>query len=110
MKVLLDENLDWRLGRDFPGHEVHSVPALGWAGVQNGELLRKSVAAGFELFVTMDGNMVHQQNVAVHPIAIIALRAPSNRLEDTRPLVPTLLASFPQIKQGTVTFIPQPRG
>ena len=43
MRILLDENLDWRLRRDLPGHQVESVPLLGWAGIQNGELLRKGL-------------------------------------------------------------------
>jgi hypothetical protein len=50
--------------------------------------------------------MVHQQNIGRHAIAVIALRAPSNRLADTRPLMPALLAFLPQIKSGTVTFLP----
>jgi hypothetical protein len=54
MRILLDENLDWRLRRDLPRHQVESVPLLGWAGIQNGELLRKAVVAGFEALVTMD--------------------------------------------------------
>ena len=66
MRVLLDENLDWRLRRDLPGHQVESVPLLGWAGIQNGALLRKAVESGFDVLVTMDGNMVHQQNIATH--------------------------------------------
>ena len=36
--------------------------------------------------------MVHQQNIGRHAIAVVALRAPSNRLADTRPLMPALLA------------------
>ena len=63
MRILLDENLDWRLRRDLPGHETESVPLIGWAGIQNGELLRKAVEEGFEVLVTMDSNMVHQQNI-----------------------------------------------
>ncbi len=107
MRILLDENLDWRLRRDLPGHDVKSVPLLGWAGIQNGELLRKAIAAGFEVLVTMDGNMVHQQNIARFAIAIIALRARSNRLDDTRPLVKPLLALLPNSKPGTLTFVPE---
>jgi predicted nuclease of predicted toxin-antitoxin system len=44
MRLLLDEKLDWRLGRHLPGHQAQaeSVPLLGWAGIQNGELLRKA--------------------------------------------------------------------
>jgi len=37
MRLLLDENLDWRLRRLLPGHAVESVPLIGWAGIQNGE-------------------------------------------------------------------------
>ena len=54
MRILLDENLDWRLRRDLPGHETESVPLIGWAGIQNGVLLRKAVEEGFEVLVTMD--------------------------------------------------------
>ena len=107
MRILLDENLDWRLRRDLPEHEVESVPLLGWTGIQNGELLRKAVEGGFDALVTMDGSMVHQQNIAHYAIAVIALRAKSNRLDDTRPLMNRLLATLPRSKPGTVTFIPE---
>ena len=106
MRFLLDENLDWRLRRDLAAHHVDSVPLIGWAGIENGELLRKAVEAGFDVLITMDSNMVHQQNLAKYSIAVVALRAPSNRLADTRPLMPALLALLPHIKSGTVTFLP----
>lgn len=106
MRLLLDENLDWRLSRDLLEHQVESVPLMGWAGIENGELLRKAVEAGFDVLVTMDSNMVHQQNVRQYAIAVIALRAPSNRLADTRPLMPALLALLPKIQPGTVIFLP----
>ncbi len=54
MRVLLDENLDWRLRRDLAGHQVESVPLIGWAGIENGDLLGKAVDGGFEVLVTMD--------------------------------------------------------
>ena len=107
MRILLDENLDWRLRRNLPEHEVESVPLLGWAGIENGELLRKAVEAGFDALVTMDGNMVHQQNIARFAIAVIALRAGSNRLDDTRPLMKELLTLLPNSKPGMLTFIPE---
>jgi hypothetical protein len=97
MRLLLDENLDWRSRRDLREHQVESVTLIGWAGIENGELLRKAAGAGFDVLVTMDSNMVHQQNVGRHAIAVVALRAQSNRLADTRPLMPTLLALLPQM-------------
>jgi predicted nuclease of predicted toxin-antitoxin system len=106
MRLLLDENLDWRLRRDLLDHQVESVPLIGWAGIENGELLRKAVEAGFDVLVTMDSNMVHQQDIGQYAIAVVALRAASNRLADTRSLMVALLAVLPQVKPGTVTFLP----
>ncbi len=52
MRLLVDENLDWRLRRDLLDHQVESVPLIGWAGIENGELLRKAVEAGFDVLMT----------------------------------------------------------
>ena len=75
MRLLLDENLDWRLRHDLPEHHIESVLLIGWAGIENGELLRKAVETGFDVLVTMDSNMVHQQNIGQYAIAVVALRA-----------------------------------
>ena len=74
MRLLLDENLDWRLRRDLMDHQVESVPLIGWSGIENGELLRKAVEAGFDVLVTMDSNVVHQQNIRQNAIAVVARR------------------------------------
>ena len=99
MRVLLDENLDWRLIRSLPGHEVESVPRLGWAGIQNGELLRKAAESVFDVLVTMDGNLSYQQNIKSLEIAVIVLRAPSNRLADTEPLMARVLTTLLNLPQ-----------
>lgn len=104
MRILLDENLDWRLARSLPGHEVVSVQKNGWAGIKNGELLARAEQE-FDVFVTMDGNIVFQQNYARLRIAIVTLRAPSNRLRDTAPLMPKLLALLPTLQHGTFTVV-----
>jgi hypothetical protein len=85
VKVLLDECVDWRLARDLGGHEVTSAHQMGWAGIQNGELLTLA-AREFEAFITMDRNLSFQQNLVSFPIVVIVLRAKTNRLADLRPL------------------------
>ena len=105
MKILLDENLDWRLGRGLPEHVVESVPLIGWAGLKNGDLLRRAENE-FQIFITMDGNLPHQQNIQNYKIAIVALRARSNRLADTQPLMPLVQKILAQIRPGTLTIIP----
>jgi hypothetical protein len=104
VKILLDENLDWRLGRDFVGHQVESVPLIGWAGLKNGALLA-AASTRFDVLLTMEGSIAHQQNLADHSIAVIALKARSNRLADTRPLVPKVLATLPTVRRGRLTVV-----
>jgi hypothetical protein len=105
MRILLDENLDWRLRRLLTDHEVDSVAYIGWSGIKNGVLLCRAVDHGYEMLLTMDGNMFHQQDIAVHRIAVIALRAASNRLADTAPLMPLVIERLPLAIPGTLLFI-----
>ena len=104
MRILLDENLDWRLGRDLPGHTVESVPLIGWAGIKNGVLLTEAEKR-FDVLITMDSNMLHELDVSKFRIAVIALKARSNRLADTRPLMPKISALLPSIRGGTFTLV-----
>ena len=49
----------------------------GWATLGNGELLRVAEAEGFDLFVTTDLNLQHQQNLSGRSMAIVVLTTPS---------------------------------
>ena len=62
MRVLLDECLPRRLRAELTGHDVSTVPEMGWAGVQNGELLSLA-AATFDVFLTVDSSIEYQQDV-----------------------------------------------
>lgn len=104
MKVFLDERVDWRLARDIVGHEVKTARQQGWSTIKNGELLALATKE-FDEFVSVDRNLSFQQNLPAFTIAVIVLRAHSNRLGDLQPLVPELLASIPTAKRGTVTYV-----
>jgi predicted nuclease of predicted toxin-antitoxin system len=104
MRILLDENLDWRLKRALPGHIVESVQSNGWHGIENGALLARA-AAEFDVFLTMDGNIQYQQDYTKLALIIVTLKASSNRLKDTLPFIPKLLAALPSLKPGTLTVL-----
>jgi hypothetical protein len=104
VKILLDENLDWRLGRELSGHDVKAVSMIGWAGLKNGALLSRAEKE-FDVLLTMDSNMLHQQNLSKYHIAIIALKTRSNRLADTAALIPKVLTMVATAKPGTLTII-----
>ena len=104
MKVLLDECVDWRLSRDIVGHEVRTARQMRWSAVKNGELLAMA-AKEFDVFVTVDRNLSFQQNLPAFAVAVVVLRALSNRLADLRLLVPELLASLGNARPGAVTYV-----
>ena len=54
---------------------------------KNGELLTLA-EKDFDAFITVDRNLSFQQHLPRYNIAVIVLRARSNRLQDLRPLVP----------------------
>lgn len=97
--MLLDECVDRRLARDIDGHDVTTAPDAGWAGLTNGELLSRSQHE-FDAFVTVDRDLPFQQDLSRFSIAVVVVRAPSNRLTDLRGLIPQLLGALPGAKRG----------
>lgn len=93
MRILLDESLPRPLARLLPGHDVRTVSAAGWTGMQNGELLRLA-ADSFDVFLTADQHLEYQQNLNALPIAVVVLVAPTNRIEALHPLIPALLRAL----------------
>ena len=63
MRVLLDECVPRPLGHELTEHEVSTVQELGWSGTKNGELLRRTAEASFDVLVTTDQNLEHQKNL-----------------------------------------------
>jgi len=74
MLVLFDNGTPRTLARYLIGHHtVTEARARGWEELENGELLTKAEAAGFEVLVTTDKNLSFQQNLAGRKIAIVVL-------------------------------------
>ena len=101
MKLLLDESLPQDLRLHLSGHEAVTVPFRGWASKRNGELLRLA-SPEFDVFITADQNLEHQQNIGQFDIAVVILMAPSNRLADLMPLVPKALGLLASVHPGHI--------
>ena len=108
MRVLLDECLPRRLKRELPGHDVRTAPEMGWASKRNGDLLRLAERE-FDVFLTVDQEIQHQQNLPAFNIAVIVLAARSNTLADLQPLMARVLDSLPIAKRGCALLIAQRR-
>lgn len=104
--MLLDEDVPRPLKRELVGHAVSTAVEMGWARSKNGALLALAVSAGFEVLVTADRNMPHQQNVPALGLALIVLAVPNTRMRTIFPLVAEILVALDRHPQpGTLTFV-----
>ncbi len=83
------------------GHECLTVREAGWSGKENGELLVLAETE-FDAFVTLDTNLRYQQNLTRRRIAIVILRARSNRLVDLSPHFPACARAIEKINPGDI--------
>jgi len=90
MKLLIDENLPKRLKIDFPEYEIKTVRDMGWNSKKNGELLELMLKNGFNVLLTFDKNLQHQQNFVKYPISVFVLNAMDNAYQTIKPLVPVI--------------------
>lgn len=104
MRVLLDECLPRKLKALLTGHDVKTVPEMGWASKKNSALLALA-SDQFDVFLTVDQNIAYQQNPAELSIAVLTMVAGSNRLGDLRPLVPKVLKVLRSLKRGEIVRV-----
>ena len=98
MKILLDENMPAKVDYDFGGgHEVRTVKEMHWLGKKNGELLGLAAFNGFDLIITLDRNLKHQQNLDKFALKFIVVLAKNNKPETIQPYVEKIRNLLPSV-------------
>ena len=76
MLILFDHGTPRSIARWLQGHTVVEAIARGWDRLANGALLRVAEEAGFDVLLSTDKNIQHQQNLKGRRIAIVVLGNP----------------------------------
>lgn len=76
MKILFDQGTPAPLRHALVGHDVSTASEMGWAELDNGDLLVAAEAA-FDGLITTDKNLRHQQNLSGRRLAILVLSTTS---------------------------------
>lgn len=104
MRILLDECLPKKLRRYLTDHFVVTATEAGWSAYENGELA--SHAKGqFDVILTADKRFVQSAGASLSGIAVVILRAESNRLDSFEPLMPRVLETLKGISAGEIVVI-----
>ncbi len=102
MRILLDECVNPRVKAAFGNHEAKTVVDMGWQGISNGKLLTLAEENRFDVFLTVDQNLLYQQNLAVRKIGFVVVKVLDNNIKFYRPLFEQLLKAAEEVKSGEV--------
>ncbi|MGH7878387.1 MAG: hypothetical protein ACREQD_02705 [Candidatus Binataceae bacterium] len=106
MLVLFDHGTPRGIAEALQGHTVKESRALGWDTLSNGDLLSAAETAGFQVLVTTDKNLGHQQNLSNRRIAIVVLG--KGRWTLIKPELATIAAAVSAATPGTFTTVDIP--
>jgi hypothetical protein len=77
VKILFDQGTPVPLRRSLATHSIDTAFELGWSNLRNGELLGRAEERGYDLLVTTDQQIRHQQNLSERRLAILVLLSTS---------------------------------
>jgi hypothetical protein len=97
MKILFDQGTPLPLRRALSAHHVVTTEDAGWGKLSNGELIR-AAEASFDLLITTDKNIKHQQNLAGRKLAILVL--PTTSWPKIRQHLPLISEAVDSMKPG----------
>jgi len=60
---------------------------------------------GFEVLLTVDKGIKHQQNIKAVGVAVILMRAKRSGVKQLRPLIPAVIAALQTIQPGEIVEI-----
>lgn len=82
MKILLDECITKRFKKYLEGYEVFTVVELKLSGIKNGNLMSYCVENNFDILLTIDKNLMHQQNLENYSLTIVVLNCSTSKIEE----------------------------
>jgi hypothetical protein len=110
MRVLLDNNVNHLFATLIIGHEVIHARKMGWAELENGDLIGAAEAKGFDVMITADKRMQYQQTLRDRRISVIVLNALFLKWPYIGPLGPQVQAALdaPLAAGSFITITPEP--
>jgi len=95
LKILLDEGVPDIIKQRLSSFSIFSVKEMAWRGITNGKLLDLMSEHEFQIIITTDKNLPHQQNLAKRQISAIL---PAND-------IPTVVELLPEIADAIDTIL-----
>lgn len=89
MKILLDECITKRLKPYLKEFEVFTVSEMKWNGIKNGKLMSLWIDNNFDLLLTIDMNLLFQQNLSKYRLSIVVLNSLTSKIDELILFIPS---------------------
>ena len=96
MKIILDECVPYRFKQELAEYDSTTVSDHGLGSLENGKLL-SAIQTDFDVLITVDKNLPHQQNLERYELAVIVLDTTTSQLHELKRLVPALKETLQSI-------------
>ena len=104
MKILFDHGTPRPLRDHLSEHAVDTAAEKGWDSLVNGDLIDRAEQEGYEVLITTDQSIRHQQNLAGRRLAIIVLLRTAWPYVQLR--IEEIRAAIEEIKPGELREVP----
>ncbi len=105
MKILLDECVTKRLKQYLTEFDVFTVRELNLSGIKNGKLLRYCVDNEFDVLLTIDKNLMYQQNLEKYPLTIVVLNSFTSKIEELVTFIPSFKQQIGTLEKSRAYII-----
>jgi predicted nuclease of predicted toxin-antitoxin system len=105
MKILLDECVTKRLRKHLDEFEVYTVRELELSGVKNGQLMTYCADNKFDILLTIDKNLMYQQNLDRYPVAIAVLNCFTSKIEELITFLPSFKSQISALEKHKAYII-----
>lgn len=102
---MLDECVTKRLKPHLKEFDVFTVSEMKWNGIKNGKLISLCIENDFDLVLTIDKNLMFQQNVGKHNITIAVLNSLTSKIEELVLFIPSFKFQIKNLEKHKSYFI-----
>jgi predicted nuclease of predicted toxin-antitoxin system len=105
MKILLDECVTKRLKRHLLEFEVFTIRELNLGGIKNGKLMTFCSENNFDILLTIDKNLMFQQNLEKYSVTIAVLNSKSSKIEELVEFMPSFKSQLKDLEKHKAYII-----
>lgn len=105
MKILLDECITKRLKPFLQEFEVFTVSEMKWNGIKNGKLMSLCIDNNFNLLLTIDKNLLFQQNLNNYNLSIVVLNSLTSKIDELILFMPSFKSQIDKFRTNKAYIV-----